>query len=95
MYLLSCRDKAGALELRMANRPDHLAYVGDQGGVVFFAGPMVDDADQAPQGSVFLLNLDSREQVEAFSAADPYTQAGLWAEVTIQRVRQVVPAPAS
>ena len=93
MYLLSCRDKADALDLRLANRPAHLDYVGAQGEIVFFAGPMVDDADEAPQGSVFLLNVDTRADVEAFNASDPYTQANLWAEVSIQRVRQVVPAP--
>lgn len=92
MYLLTCKDKTGALELRMANRPAHLEWVATHSDTVSFAGPMVDDADENLQGSVFLLRVDSRAEAEAFNAADPYTKAGLWQDVAIQRVRQVVPA---
>lgn len=93
MYALICRDKADGFELRMATRAEHLAWASDNAGMIHFAGPMVDDDDTTLLGSVFLLTTDSRTDVEAFNAADPYTKAGLWQSVEIQRVRQAIPPP--
>ncbi len=94
MYALICRDKADGLELRMATRAEHLAWAGGNADKIHFAGPMVDDDDTTLLGSVFLLTTDSRAEVEAFSSSDPYTKAGLWQSVEIQRVRQAIPPPA-
>jgi len=38
-------------------------------------------------GSFFILDLPDRAAVEAFNAADPYTQAGLFGSVRIQPFR--------
>ena len=38
-------------------------------------------------GSFFILDLPNRAAVEAFNAADPYTQAGLFGSVRIQPFR--------
>ncbi|MCR9276481.1 MAG: YciI family protein [Pseudomonadaceae bacterium] len=93
MYALICRDKADGLDLRMATRAEHLAWAGANAEAIQFAGPMVDDDDTTLLGSIFLLKADSRAEVEAFHADDPYTKAGLWGSVEIQRIRQAIPAP--
>ena len=49
LYAVTCLDKPGSLELRLANRPDHLAYA-QTSGKVRLAGPFL-DADEKPCGS--------------------------------------------
>jgi uncharacterized protein YciI len=91
-FILICRDKPGAIALRMATREAHLAWVGANMAKVVRAGPLLDDAD-GMAGSLFILEADSRADVEAFTAADPYAKAGLFGHVEILNWRQTVGAP--
>lgn len=83
LFALMCLDKPDAMELRLATRERHLAYVRDNAAAVKVAGPLLDDAEQMA-GSFFILDLPDKAAAEAFSAADPYTQAGLWGSVTLR-----------
>lgn len=83
LYALMCLDKPDALELRLATRERHLAYVRDNAEKVRVAGPLLDEAERMA-GSFFILDLPDRAAAEAFSAGDPYTQAGLWGSVTLR-----------
>ena len=83
LFALMCLDKPNAMDLRMATRERHLAYVRDNAGAVKVAGPLLDDAEQMA-GSFFILDLPDKAAAEAFSGADPYTQAGLWSSVTLR-----------
>lgn len=86
LYVLACHDREGAIETRMAARPDHLAWVQSQLAKIKVAGPMLDDAG-AMAGSLFILEAPDKAAVEAFTAADPYTKAGLWGRVDIREFR--------
>ena len=88
MFLLICRDKPGAIEIRKANRDAHLAYA-NASGVVVFAGPMLDDAG-GMIGSMLVLDAPNRAAAEAFAASDPYAKAGLFASVEITGWRRVI-----
>lgn len=92
-FVMICEDKADALELRMSTREAHLAYIGEKGSMIKLAGPMIGDDGESMIGSVFILEAESRSEVEAMNANDPYTKAGLFAQVTIKAFRQVIPAP--
>ncbi len=91
-YVLICRDKPGALDLRMATRETHLAWVGENMANVVRAGPILDEAG-GMAGSLFVLTAETRAEVEAFTAADPYSKAGLFESVEILKWRQTVGAP--
>jgi uncharacterized protein YciI len=80
LFMLACFDKPNALELRMATREAHLAYVRENASAVKLAGPMLDEAD-AMAGSLFILDVADRAAAEAFNAADPYQKAGLFERV--------------
>jgi uncharacterized protein len=80
LFMLACFDKPNALELRMATREAHLAYVGENAAAVKLAGPMLDEAD-AMAGSLFILDVADRAAALAFNAADPYQKAGLFERV--------------
>ena len=88
-FILIAHDKAGALPLRMANRPAHLTYLETQiGPALLFAGPMLDD-DGNPKGSVVVVEAETLEQAKSYYSGDPYMAADLFAEFTISRFRHV------
>jgi uncharacterized protein len=89
-FTLTCLDNANVLELRMATRADHLAYVATFGSAVKLAGPLLDKVDGNPKGSFFVLDIDSEATAEAFAAGDPYQTAGVFGERTIHAFRQVI-----
>ena len=89
-HIVICRDKPGALELRLATREAHLAYLADT-GLVGFAGPMLGD-DGKPCGSVLMLTTDDHAEAEAWAANDPYALAGLFESVEVKGFVHVVGA---
>jgi uncharacterized protein YciI len=93
LYALICEDRADGLDLRMATREQHLAYVGTLGKKIRLAGPMLSEDGERMVGSLFLIEAESADEVAALNRADPYTKAGLFERVTIRAFRQVVPAP--
>lgn len=88
LYALVCKDKAGALETRKANRDAHLAYIADT-GVVTQAGPFLDDADEMC-GSLVVLDVADKAAAEDWAAHDPYAKAGLFETVTVQAWKKVI-----
>lgn len=82
LYVLVCTDKPNSLDLRMATREAHLAYAREHSGKVKLGGPILDEkGDMA--GSLLIFDTDDVADVQAFTANDPYSQAGLFAEVRI------------
>ncbi|HEY2049722.1 MAG TPA: YciI family protein [Caulobacteraceae bacterium] len=91
-FLLLCLDKPDSLALRMANREAHLAYVAAHPDKTPAAGPLLDDEGKM-KGSLLIVEAEDRAAVEAFSAGDPYRQAGLFERVEIHAWRQSVGTP--
>ena len=81
-----CRDKPGALDLRMENRPAHLAYLGES--KVACAGPFIEDG--SPVGSLVVIEADDLSAAEAWAANDPYAKAGLFETVEVCEWRKVI-----
>lgn len=90
-YVLICEDREGALNVRLANRDRHLAYIGELGDRVSLAGPMLSDDGESMVGSVLIIEADSAEDIRAIADSDPYALAGLFSKVTIRPFRQVIP----
>lgn len=86
-YVLICRDKPGALDVRLASRDAHLAYA-KASGLVRFGGPLIGE-DGAMAGSLIALDAPDRAAAEAFAASDPYALAGLFASVEIMEMKVV------
>lgn len=91
LFVLTCIDRKGALERRMAARPAHLDYIAQHRQMVKLAGPLLDDAGQMA-GSMFLIEAASKADVEAFAAADPYTLADLFETTELRAFRVTVGA---
>jgi uncharacterized protein len=88
-FVLTCLDYPNNLQRRMGARDAHLAYVAANRDKLKLAGPLLDAAGEMA-GSMFILDVDSKAEVEAFNKADPYTLAGVFETVTIKAIRVTV-----
>lgn len=88
-FTLICIDKPDSLALRAATREAHLAYLRADPAVVRLGGPFLDEAGQ-PTGSMLLIEAEDLAAAQAFAAADPYAQAGLFASVEVKPWRMVI-----
>ena len=81
-FVISWRDKPGALEQRMAVREAHLAHMHSQGDKVKLGGPYLDENGQMC-GSLIIVEAESMEEAQAFHDKDPYKLAGIFETSTI------------
>ena len=83
LYALICTDKPGHLQVRLDNRPAHLAFLEGLGDALKGAGPFL-GSDDKPAGSLVLIEAEDRAAIEAIAADDPYAKAGLFQSVDIR-----------
>lgn len=83
LYALICTDKPDHLQVRLDNRPDHVAYLEGLGDALKGAGPFLGD-DGKPIGSLVLIEAENQTSIETIAANDPYAKAGLFASVDIR-----------
>ncbi len=86
-YLIETFDKPDSVDLRVATRPEHLVYLDENADRLLAAGAKWSDDGTVPLGSVIILDVDTREEAEAFADGDPFAQAGLFAERRISNWR--------
>jgi hypothetical protein len=89
LYVLVCNDKPDSLELRLANREDHLAYARGFADRLKVAGPLLDEAGNMA-GSLLILEAESLEDARAFNLDDPYQKAGLFASVQVTAFKATI-----
>lgn len=84
-FAFLCKDKPGALQVRLDTRPEHLAYLNalNADGKLGFAGPFLGD-DGKPTGSLVVVKAETIEEARRIAADDPYARAGLFAEVEVK-----------
>jgi uncharacterized protein YciI len=88
-FMAYCLDKAGALEIRTANRPKHVEYLTSYNDKLIFAGPLLDG--EAMIGSLLVLEVADRGEMDTFLTNDPYAKAGLFQSVKVHGVRKAFP----
>lgn len=87
-YAIITTDKPAHLELRTSVRAEHLAYLRAHAGMLLAAGALIEDDGTGGSGGVLLVDTDERAVAEQFAADDPFTRAGLFDKVVIQRWRK-------
>ena len=92
LFIVHTRDREGALELRMANREAHLDWLRAAGERVKAAGPWLDGSDK-PAGSLLIVEMADRAELDAWLADDPYAVAGLFGSVEAAPFRWVINPP--
>lgn len=88
LFALICTDRPGGLDLRLATRTSHLAYLETYASKIVSAGPLL-DIDGRPNGSLLVIDVSDRAEAEGFAAGDPYARAGLFESTLIRSFRTV------
>ena len=80
------KDKPGNLQVRLDNRPAHVAYLEklNVDGILKVAGPFLGD-DGKPYGSLVVVEAADKVAAAAILAEDPYAKAGLFAATEINQ----------
>ncbi len=91
MFVVHCKDKAGAQQVRLDNRAAHLEFLKAHLAKIVMAGPVQTEDRQGMVGSVLVIDVANRGELDVFLAADPYAQAGLFDSVTVLPYKKVLP----
>ena len=84
LFVFICKDKPGeGLELRLANRPEHVAWLQSLGNELKFAGPFMDDSGQEMRGSLVVVEADNIDEAREISAQDPFFKMGVFESVEV------------
>ncbi len=89
-FVIYGKDKHGQPQVRQNARPAHVEYLATFGKRILIAGPLLGD-DGQPSGSLIVVDLEDMAAAKAFSAGDPYTKAGVFANVAITAWRKAIP----
>lgn len=82
LFVVIATDKKNSLELRMATREAHFAFVRET-GAVRLGGPFLDKTGEMA-GSMIIFEADDLEAAHAWHASDPYVKAGLFASSEVR-----------
>lgn len=82
-FVVHCLDHDGAVEKRLAHYEAHKAYLATATVKTVISGPLLADDNETMIGSCFVLEANSKADVIAFNANDPFNKAGLWKSINI------------
>ncbi|CVI64054.1 YciI family protein (plasmid) [Agrobacterium leguminum] len=82
-YVVHCIDHSDGLSRRLENYEAHKAHLATGAVKTVVSGPLVADDGETMIGSMFIFEANSKDEVIAFNANDPFRRANVWAEVRI------------
>lgn len=88
LWAIVCVDKPNTAAIRAGVVQTHRDYLTSQKGILVLAGATQNDDGTEAIGSLFVVNVGSRAEAKAFSDGDPFTKAGVFANITITRMRK-------
>ncbi|PRY20743.1 hypothetical protein CLV78_112117 [Aliiruegeria haliotis] len=88
LVALIAKDKQGALQTRLDNRPAHVEYL-KSSTMVSQAGPLL-DANGEMCGSLVILDVEDMAEAQEWVDADPYGKAGLFESVELVPWNRVI-----
>ena len=84
-WLIKCRSKTATDALREATLPAHRNFLDGYPEVTWYSGPLFTDDNKNAIGSLRLIEFPDRAAATAYINADPYTKAGIFQSITIER----------
>lgn len=92
LFAVTCTDRADAGDLRAQTRQAHLDWANAAQSPVKMGGPLLGPDDQ-PVGSLLIVEAADPEALKHVLAGDPYTRAGLFADVMSMPFKWTLHAP--
>src|ERR1051325_4146333 len=84
-WLIKCRSKPNTDALREATIGAHRNFLDGYPEVTWYSGPLFTDDNRNAIGSLRLIEFPDRDSALAYITADPYTRAGIFQSITIER----------
>lgn len=91
LFVIRFTDKPNTLDIRKQFTEPHFAWLSARKDVIQAAGPLRTDPEGNPIGAMWLVELESMTEAEAFFADDPFWVNGLRASVEILQWTKVFP----
>lgn len=89
-FMVEANDRPNSAALRERIRPAHIAYLESNLDKLIAAGAKMADDGVTAIGSLYLIATDSREEAEAFVAADPFVTEGVLGDYVATRWRKAI-----
>jgi uncharacterized protein YciI len=83
LFAMIAKDRPGALDKRLAVRPEHLQYLEGLGQQLRLAGALL-DAEGKPEGSLVVIEAETIEAATALFNADPFLAEEVFASTEIK-----------
>lgn len=88
LWAVFCIDNQNTAAIRDSVLQPHRDYLASQKNILVLSGATQSDDGTQATGSMFILNVNSRAEAKKFSDGDPFTQKGVFASITITRMRK-------
>ena len=83
IWVILCKDKMDSHERRMNVIEEHRKYLLTNPIKTLISGPLTDKDGKIMNGSFFMVEADTEEEIRIFQINDPIYQADVWDEITI------------
>ena len=87
-YMIETFDKPDTGELRQRLRPAHLDFLEENKKRLLACGAKLLDDGATGTGSLYIVDVETREEAQAFIDGDPFTSGGLFERIVINRWRK-------
>lgn len=87
-YMIETFDKPDSAELRQQLRPSHLDYLEKNKKLLLACGAKLEDDGTTGTGSFYIVDVETREEAQAFIDGDPFTSGGLFERMVLTRWRK-------
>ena len=82
IWVILCKDKPNSLNERIKIIDEHRAYLSTNPIKTLISVPLTDKEGNM-NGSFFMVEADSEEEIRVFQQNDPIFKANIWDEITI------------
>lgn len=95
-FVLTCTDREGTLEKRLAIRPQHIERLQklDDEGRLIAAGAHPKDPNDAQAGffgSTMIVEFESREALDAWIQEEPFLKEGIYSDIEVRPFNKAFP----
>ena len=90
LFAIRCLDRNDGADLREATGAAHSAYMKARMAAIVFGGPLMADDGKTRIGTLIVVDMATRVDVDAFLAHEPYKRAGLFAHCEVYPYQLIV-----
>jgi uncharacterized protein YciI len=92
MYAIVCFDRPDSAALRDQHRAAHQEFLKKHAEKIVFGGPLKNTPEGASTGALIVVGCATRQDAEAFIAADPFYKSGVYESVAVRAFKKVFPS---